>query len=272
VGDERGESPERAAAALEPLAARERRRLERRLGHRFTDGALLDQALVHRSYANEQALDCHNERLEFLGDAVLGLVTAEWLYRRHPDRPEGELARAKSALVAEDGLCGFAERLELGEVLRLGVGESRSGGGRKASLLADGLEAVFGAVFLDGGLEAARGAVERYLEWAEGQVEWKRRDAKTELQERVQALGWPLPTYAVVEEAGPEHDKQFTCEVAVRGVAVGRGAGRTKKEAQQRAAAAGLAQLDRAGAPATGSEAGGGERLPEPGPPDSIRG
>ena len=262
MADARTGRPEQAAAAaVEPLGPRERRRLERRLGHRFADEGLLDQALVHRSYANERALDRHNERLEFLGDAVLGLVTADWLYRRHPDRPEGELARAKSALVAEDGLCGFAERLELGEVLRLGVGESRSGGGRKASLLADGLEAVFGAVFLDGGIDAARGAVERYLEWAEGKVEWKRRDAKTELQERVQALGWPLPVYGVVEEVGPEHDKQFTCEVAVRGVAVGRGAGRTKKEAHQRAATAALEALDRAG-----------ERLPEPGPPDSIRG
>ncbi|HLF56154.1 MAG TPA: ribonuclease III [Thermoanaerobaculia bacterium] len=222
------------------LGAAERTRLEQRLGYRFGDGGLLEQALIHRSFANERGLDAHNERLEFLGDAVLGLVAAERLFRRHPDRPEGDLARAKSALVAAGALSGYAGRLELGGLLRLGVGEARSGGGRKSSLLADGLEALFGAVYLDGGPERAREVVERYLEWAEGEVEWERSDAKTELQERVQAGGDPLPVYSIVAEEGPEHDKRFVCEVAVRGEPLGRGAGRTKKEAQRQAAARAL--------------------------------
>jgi ribonuclease-3 len=242
------------------LDARGRRRLERRLGHGFGDARLLELALVHRSWANDEGVGEHNERIEFLGDAVLGLVAAEWLFRRHPDRPEGELARAKSALVSEEALAAYAERLELGDALRLGRAERRSGGGRKASVVGDAVEALFGAIFLDAGFEAARGAVERYLRWAEGKVEWRRRDAKTELQERAQALGWPLPDYVVVVAEGPEHDKRFTCEVALRGAALGRGVGRTKKEAQQRAAAEALTRLDR-----TAPEAAPDE------PADSIR-
>jgi ribonuclease-3 len=249
-------------AATGELPEAERRRLERRLGHRFADRSLLERALVHRSYANDRGLDGHNERLEFLGDAVLGLLTAEWLYRRHPERPEGDLARAKSALVAEEGLRRWAERLELGGIVRLGSAEVRAGAGQKASVLADGLEALFGAVFLDGGLDAARGPVKRYLEWAEGQVEWRRRDAKTELQERAQALGWPLPVYSILAEEGPEHERRFACEVSLRGVAAGRGAGRTKKEAHQRAAAAALARLELAGPDAF--EPGRGGEAPVP--------
>jgi len=222
--------------------------LEARLGHPFADRSLLETALVHRSFANEEGLGFHNERLEFLGDAVLGLCAAEWLYRRHPERPEGELARAKSALVSAGALSAYADRLELGSALRLGVGESRGGGRRKRSLLADALEAVFGAIHLDGGLEAARRVVEAYLEWAAATVEWRRRDPKTELQERVQARGWPLPFYAVVGEEGPEHAKRFACEVSISGLAAGRGGGRTKKEAQLAAAEGALerfAELER---------------------------
>ena len=218
--------------------------VEEALGYRFRDPELAQTALTHASYAHEAEEGGRgNERLEFLGDAVLGLLVSERLFRRHPERREGALARAKSALVSSEALAPYAEALEVGSLLRLGVGESRSGGARKASLLADGLEALLGAVFLDGGLEAARRVVDRYLEWAEAAVDVERSDAKTELQELVQARGWELPVYRVVEESGPEHDKRFVCEVAVAGEAAGRGSGRTKKEAERRAAAEALAAL-----------------------------
>lgn len=217
--------------------------LEERLSYRFADPSRLAAALVHRSWAHEQGSIDHNERLEFLGDAVLGLVTASWLYERHPEQPEGELARRKAWLVAAPTLAREARRLGLGERLRLGVGEERSGGREKASILADALEAVYGAIWLDGGEPAARRVIERYLEEAERAGEPTGGDPKTVLQEILQGRGWSLPVYSIVEEAGPDHDKSFVCEVAVRGAAAGRGAGRTKKEAQQRAAAAALESL-----------------------------
>ncbi|MCM2270224.1 MAG: ribonuclease III [Thermoanaerobaculia bacterium] len=228
------------AARVEPA---ERGRLETALGHGFADELLLVEALTHRSFTHERGLEAHNERLEFLGDAVLGMVAAEWLFRRHPDRPEGELARAKSALVSAAPLAGYAARLDLGSVVRLGINEVRTGGRERPSVLADVLEALFGAVHLDGGIAASRRVVERYLDWAEGAVEWRLRDAKTELQERLQAAARPLPEYVVVAESGPDHDKLFTCEAQVAGEVLGRGEGRTKKEAQQQAAAAALARF-----------------------------
>ncbi len=218
--------------------------LEGLIGHRFAELGLLELALTHRSFANEQGLTTHNERLEFLGDAVLGLLVAERLYREHPERAEGDLARAKATLVSAECLAPFGESIGLGSFLRLGVGEARSGGRRKSSLLADGVEAVLGAVHLDGGLEAARRAVDLFLDWTlhHGEPRWV--DAKTELQERVQEGGAVLPVYRVVAEEGPEHDKLFTFEVSVHGEVLGRGEGRTKKEAQQGAAAAALAELE----------------------------
>jgi ribonuclease-3 len=228
------------AARVEPA---ERERLEAALGHDFVDELLLVEALTHRSFANERGLEVTNERLEFLGDAVLGMVAADWLFRRHPDRPEGELARAKSALVSAGPLAGYAGHLDLGAVVRLGLNEVRTGGRQRPSVLADVLEAVFGAVHLAAGVDAARRVIERYLDWAEGAVDWQQRDAKTELQERLQAAGRPLPDYLVVGEAGPDHDKVFTCEARVAGEVLGRGEGRTKKEAQQQAAAAALERL-----------------------------
>ncbi len=218
-------------------------RLERRLGYRFLDQSLLEQALIHRSFANERRLQRHNERLEFLGDAVLGLIAAEWLFHRYPERPEGDLARAKAALVSAGPLSRFAESIDLGSLLRLGIGESRSGGSRKVSLLGDALEAVWAAIYLDGGLDPARRAIERYLVWAHGLVEFERSDAKTRLQEWVQARGGELPRYAIVDETGPEHGRTFICEVTVFGEVAGRGIGSTKKEAHQHAAAAALPRL-----------------------------
>lgn len=219
--------------------------LEARLGHLFRNRALLDDALTHKSWANEAGGVSHYERIEFLGDAVLGLVAADWLFELHAGRAEGELSLRKSMLVSEGALAAYAEKIALGEALRLGTGEERSGGRLKASLLADVLEALFGAVYLDAGFEAARGVVRTYLEEASAQpLEPRALDPKTVLQEQVQARGWPLPVYRVVEESGPDHDKVFTVEVRVRGELAGRGIGRTKKGAEQAAAGGALGILE----------------------------
>ncbi|HEV2845311.1 MAG TPA: ribonuclease III, partial [Thermoanaerobaculia bacterium] len=174
-----------------PFGRRDPNPLEKRLGYRFKRLDLLELALTHRSWANEQSSPEHYERLEFLGDAVLGVVTAAWLYEQHPELPEGELSKLKAQIVSKTTLAKYAEELELGPALRIGVGEDRSGGRTKPSLLADSLEAVFGALYLDGGLEAARKAI---LDMVEGayfeQVQQPVTDPKTQLQEVVQALGW----------------------------------------------------------------------------------
>jgi ribonuclease-3 len=221
--------------------------LERRLGYRFRHPELLETALTHRSYAYEQDSDAdygdHYERLEFLGDAVLGLVAAEHLFRRYPERPEGDLTKLKSHLVSRPVLARIAGDLALGDELRLGVGEERSGGRAKASLLADVWEAVLGAVYLDGGLEAAAKLIRPALEHAEERRGERPADAKTRLQEEVQARGWSLPRYALVETAGPDHAKHFTVECRIQGESYGVGEGRSKKAAEQAAAAAALEAL-----------------------------
>jgi ribonuclease-3 len=222
--------------------------LEESFGYRFRDPSLLDLALTHRSWANEQGAGENYERLEFLGDAVLGVVTAEWLYRRHPDLPEGDLSRKKAVLVSKPALARWAEHLGVGEHLHLGVGEERSGGRTKASLLADSLEAVFGAIFLDGGLAPARDVVAAFLEGVvRARAQTLHMDAKTRLQELTQSRGWELPEYDLVAELGPDHDKLFGIECRVAGEVVGRGEGRTKKLAEQVAAAEALAALEDAG-------------------------
>ncbi len=219
--------------------------LEARLGHQFRNRELLDEALTHRSWASEAGISTHYERIEFLGDSLLGLVTADWLFELHTGRAEGELSLLKSMLVNEDALARYAARIAIGEGLRLGAGEERSGGRFKASLLADVLEALFGAVYLDAGFAAAREVVRTYLESAsELPLEQRAVDPKSTLQEQIQARGWPLPVYSVVEESGPDHDKVFTVEVRLRGALAGRGIGRTKKGAEQAAAGGALAELD----------------------------
>jgi ribonuclease-3 len=224
--------------------------LEKRIGYRFKAPELLEQALTHRSWAHErEAAVVHYERLEFLGDAVLGLIAAEELYRGHPELPEGELSKRKGFLVSREVLARRGEELGLGPLLRLGVGEERSGGREKASLLADAVEAVLGAVYLDGGLEAARTAIESIFATGLARPGGGPMDAKTLLQETVQARGWPLPAYQLVDQAGPDHAKRFTVEVRLRGEPAGRGHGRSKKVAEQEAAAVALAALD-AAAPA----------------------
>ena len=220
-------------------------RLERQLGYRFRHRKYLEKALTHRSYANENGLDYNYERLEFLGDAVLGLVAGEWLFGEHPEVAEGALSAHKSRLVSEEALATYARALGLGDYLRLGVGEERSGGRQKRSLLADSLEAVIGATFLDGGLRAARKAVVPMFEHLSGAGSRKDlRDPKTRLQERTQAEHLDLPDYRCLAEEGPDHAKVFIVECVVAGTSSVHGRGRSKKAAEQAAAAAMLERLE----------------------------
>ena len=211
--------------------------LERTLGIRFKQGALRDVALTHRSFAFEQGMPTTNERLEFLGDAVLGLVVTDLVYRAFPERSEGELAKLRAAMVNMTTLAEVARELGLGDTILLGKGEEQSGGRDKASILADALEAVLGAIYLDQGLKPAAALIERLFRpriaaYVRGEGE---RDYKTILQElAAQDLG-RMPEYRVVER-GPDHEKEFTATVFVAGRELGRGTGRSKKEAEQRAA------------------------------------
>ena len=222
-----------AGRADEPATAA----LERSLGVRFGDPALLDAALTHRSYAFEQELDVNNERLEFLGDAVLGLVVTDMAFREFPDMPEGELAKLRAAIVNMSALADVARDLSLGGHVLLGKGEEASGGRDKSSILADALEAILGAMYLDLGLAAARKVIERLFHprmtaYVRGEGE---RDYKTILQELAsQDLG-RLPEYRLTER-GPDHQKEFTAIVYLAGTAWGSGIGRSKKEAEQQAA------------------------------------
>lgn len=218
--------------------------LEERLGYRFKRLDLLDLAVTHRSWANERGIPEHYERLEFLGDSVLGLLSAEWLYVRYPELPEGELSKLKAQLVSRPSLARHAEEIGLGTALKIGVGEDRSGGRTKASLLADSMEAVIGALYLDGGLEAARKVVEPLLTGSyEDRANKALTDSKTQLQEVSQALGWDLPEYRLTAASGPDHNKVFVVECWLAGELGGTGEGPSKKIAEQRAAADALSRL-----------------------------
>jgi len=223
--------------------------LEERLGYRFRDRNLLCAAMIHSSYANEHRGSGlrSNERLEFLGDAVLGMVTGEYLFRNHPDAPEGDLTRMRAALVCEESLYEVAQTLGLGEYLKLGRGEESGGGRTRPSILADATESVFAAVYLDGGMEAARALIHRVLleRGREQAVESRRRDYKTALQEIVQRKANQILRYEMVDASGPDHDKVFTCAVTLNGAVIGRGSGRSKKDAEQSAACAALEGMDK---------------------------
>lgn len=223
------------------------RELEKKLNYTFQNSALLEEALNHSSYANEHRTAClrSNERLEFLGDSVLGFVTAEFLFLHHPDLPEGDLTRIRAALVCEQSLYEVAQKLELGDYLRLGRGEESGGGRKRTSILADAVEAVFAAVYLDGGIEAASSLIHRCLLEAEREeaVEERRRDYKTALQELVQRQADQVLAYRMVGEEGPDHAKTFVAEVLLNGERLGTGSGHSKKEAEQAAARGALAML-----------------------------
>lgn len=219
--------------------------LEARLGHRFSDRAVLDRALTHRSYSHEAGsgvLDNY-ERLEFLGDALLGFVISDWLWRDDPRASEGVLSRRKQAIVRAGTLAAVAKGIGLGEELRLGRGEESTGGRNKPSLLADAFEAVLGAVYADGGLRSARSFVRRHLGPAlrtMRQAEIVRDDYKTRLQEVVQGELRITPRYRVVAASGPAHAREFEVEVLVGDESWGRGRGRSRKQAEQDAARAAL--------------------------------
>ena len=215
--------------------------LESRLGYRFNDRGLLEHALTHRSKAHEDPSGgvADNESLEFLGDAVLGLVVAEALFRAFPGYSEGQKSKIKANLVSTAALAEMADQLGLGQHMILGRGEEKTGGRRKQALLADTCEALIAAIYLDGGLDPAQQFLTRelssHIEDAR-KPEYFGRDHKSRLQERLQALGRPLPIYRVSGEIGPDHRKMFHIEVVVGDTVIAQGVGRSKKDAEQEAA------------------------------------
>ena len=220
--------------------------LEERLGYSFRNRALLETALTHSSYANENrafGIVC-NERLEFLGDSVLGVTVADFLYRHFPDMPEGRMTRLRAELVCEQSLHRVALELHLGDYLRLGKGEEHNGGRKRASILSDAVEAVIAAMYLDAGMETAAGFIHRCLLDDVRAIETPTfTDYKTSLQELVQRHSGQVLSYELVGEEGPDHAKTFRVQVCLNGDPIGRGIGRTKKEAEQTAAANALEAL-----------------------------
>ena len=219
--------------------------LEQSLGYHFRDISLLQQALTHSSYANERWRDslASNERLEFLGDSILGMITAEYLYRTFPQRPEGELTKIRADLVCETSLAQVANRLGLGEYLLLGHGEEQGGGRRRISILADAVESILAAIYLDGGFPAALSMVQRFI-LTDIPIEHPRNmDYKTKLQELVQQQKNQVIQYALIGESGPDHAKEFQIELCLNGQIVGTGSGSSKKRAEQEAAKSALERL-----------------------------
>ena len=215
--------------------------LQQRLQHAFSNPALLTRALTHRSASSD-----HNERLEFLGDSVLNLAVSSLLYERLANQPEGDLSRVRANMVKQDTLHGLAVELGLPQVLRVGEGEARSGGKTRPSMLADALEAVIGAVYLDAGFQAATELVRRLFEGVEisPQMQAAARDAKTALQEWLQGRRMKLPDYRVVDTTGAAHRQSFEVECSIGELALAaRGSGASRRAAEQSAAAAVLAQL-----------------------------
>jgi len=237
------EGGKRVANANQPNRPVELRELMRTLGYHFADAGLLRLALTHPSFAlQREARD--NQRLEYLGDAVLQLCVSRRLYDRFPDLPEGQLSRRRALLVCEPSLCEAARRLGLGEALLLDRGETQTGGRTKPSVLADAMEAVIAAVYLDGGIEAAAALVDRVIgDYDRGDV--LRLDAKTALQEQMQAQGYAAPVYDTVREEGPPHARLFTERVVLSETLAFEGQGGSKKQAQQQAAQRALEQLKR---------------------------
>ena len=232
--------------------------LESLLGYRFKNQALLLRALTHRSYVNERDGEGfrHNESMEFLGDAVLGFLVSSRIYRRFPDLTEGDLSKIKAYLVSAANLLPLAEALRLGDFLRLSRGEEKTGGRSKRAILVDAYEAILGAIYLDGGVEAASGFLESQIGRTLEVLDLRQfiyGDFKSALQEQLHDLGRSEPVYRVVDEQGPDHKKIFVVQVLVHGEVVAEAKGRTKKEAQQEAARLALGTLKGSSEPAQGS-------------------
>ena len=221
--------------------------LEEKLGYTFQDKRLLENALTHSSYANEhRGSDTHsNERLEFLGDSILGLVVADHLYRTRPDLPEGDLTRIRAALVCENSLVEVAQSLDLGSYLRLGKGEDHGGGRARPSIQADAVEALLAAVYLDGGIGQARKLIHTLVLDQEQEKTAAGRDYKTALHELAQRESGQVLAYHLTGERGPDHAKVFAMEVCLNGQPIGAGQAHSKKEAEQAAAKAAVLAWDK---------------------------
>ena len=219
--------------------------LETAIGYRFKNITLLQNALTHSSYANERWHNSlmSNERLEFLGDSILGMCVAEYLYCTFPDRPEGELTRMRADMVCEQTLANVAGRIGLGEHLLLGKGEEQGGGRTRNSILADAVESVIAASFLDGGMDAAKQFIQKFILVEVPVKKLHNVDYKTSLQELVQQKKNQVLSYALVGESGPDHDKHFEVEVCLNGKVVGLGSGSSKKRAEQDAARVAMESL-----------------------------
>ena len=219
--------------------------LEGAIGYQFKNIQLLQNALTHSSYANERWHNSllSNERLEFLGDSVLGMLVAEYLFRTFPNRPEGELTRMRADMVCEQTLAAAANRIGIGGHLLLGHGEEQGGGRKRNSILADAMESVIAACFLDGGMAAALKVVQQFILVEVPVTKLHNADYKTKLQELVQQKKNQVLSYRLAGQSGPDHDKQFEVEVSLNGTVVGKGSGRSKKRAEQDAARAAIEKL-----------------------------
>jgi len=224
------------------------KRIEKAIGYSFKKTMFLKRALTHKSYANENKLPAEeqNERLEFLGDAVLELCVSELLMERHPQYSEGDLSKLRAAIVNEKQLANFARTFTLGESLYLGRGEEQTSGREKPSLLADAYEAVLGAIYLDRGFSKAASVIRKHYEQLldAATTEEIYKDYKTELQEKSQSIFKSIPRYRLAGESGPDHDKTFEIELTIRNEVMGRGTGRSKKEAEQQAAREALGKIN----------------------------
>lgn len=214
--------------------------LQKRIGYEFKDGSLLIRALVHSSYSNEHKEQECNERLEFLGDSVLSMITAEYLFYALPDCREGLLTRVRAALVNEKALAEYAAQIRLGDELFLNSGEEATGGRNRPSVTSDAFEALLAAIYLDGGMEEAKRFVLPFISEGLRKQESRREDAKSALQELVQRKKGSRIEYVLAGEHGPDHAKRFEVELYINGAMMGRGEASSKKEAEQRAAAEAL--------------------------------
>jgi ribonuclease III len=223
--------------------------IQQQIFHAFGKPELLERALTHSSYANEHRVLSHNERMEFLGDAILNFVISEHLMQLCPDATEGDLSRLRASLVSETSLAEIARKIQLGRYLLLGKGEEQTGGRDKESILANCLEALIAAVYLDAGMEPSRAFVIRFFgdNIRKASSTGMTLDYKTELQERCQEHLKQLPEYRVISESGPDHQKQFEVEIRINNDVLGRGSGKSKKEAEQHAAQAALSHLTNGG-------------------------